>query len=95
MWIVTTVGMTTPSAARRFSRTLGIGRQTGAQSRPLAATVWFGIDYFIAWVVFVLLATFIQWVFERNTLFHFSMESTNNLSRKFLFLAAGIVMSLP
>ena len=46
MWTVMMVGMMTPSAAPMFLRIACTGRQAEAQSRPLAATVWFAIGYF-------------------------------------------------
>src|SRR5438046_1908348 len=52
MWTVMMVGMMTPSAAPRFLMYARVGRQTAAQSRPLTATVWFAIGYFLVWICF-------------------------------------------
>ena len=46
------VGMMTPSAAPMILMYARVGRQTEAQSRPLAATVWFGAGYFLVWIAF-------------------------------------------
>jgi predicted metal-binding membrane protein len=90
MWTVMMVGMMTPSAAPMFLMYARIGRQTEAGSRPLAATVWFAIGYFLVWVAFALLATLVQWVLERNALLDFRMASTSDIFGGLLFLAAGL-----
>jgi predicted metal-binding membrane protein len=56
MWIVMMVGMMTPSAVPMFLMYARVGRQTEAQSRPLAATVWFGAGYFLVWIATVALS---------------------------------------
>jgi predicted metal-binding membrane protein len=70
MWTVMMVGMMTPSAAPMFLMYARVGRQTQAQSRPLTATVWFAIGYFLVWMVFSLFATLVQWALERFARFH-------------------------
>jgi predicted metal-binding membrane protein len=90
MWTVMMVGMMTPSATPMFLMYARIGRQTEAQSRPLAATVWFAIGYFLVWVAFALLATLVQWVLERNALLDVRMASTSDVFGGLLFLAAGL-----
>jgi predicted metal-binding membrane protein len=64
MWTVMMVGMMTPWAAPMILTYARVGRQTDARA-PLAATVWFGIGYFVAWIAFSLFATLLQWVLER------------------------------
>jgi predicted metal-binding membrane protein len=90
MWTVMMVGMMTPSAAPMFLMYARIGRQTEAQSRPLADTAWFAIGYFLVWVVFALLASLVQWVLERNALLDFRMAITNSVLGGLLFLVAGL-----
>jgi len=90
MWTVMMVGMMTPSAAPMFLMYARIGRHTEAQSRPLAATVYFAIGYFLVWVAFALLATLVQWALERNALLDVTMASTSNVFGALLFLAAGL-----
>jgi predicted metal-binding membrane protein len=90
MWTVMMVGMMAPSAAPMFLMYAFIGRQTEAQSRPLAAAVWFAVGYFLAWVAFALLATVVQWEFQRNGLLDFRMANTSNVFGGLLFLAAGL-----
>jgi len=90
MWTVMMVGMMTPSVAPMFLMYAQIGRRTEAQSRPLAATAFFAIGYFLVWVAFALLATLVQWVCERNALLDFRMASTSYVFGGVLFLAAGL-----
>jgi predicted metal-binding membrane protein len=90
MWTVMMVGMMTPTAAPMFLMYAGIGRQTEAQRRPLAATALFAIGYFFVWAAFALLATVVQWALERRALLDFRMASTSNVFAGLLFLAAGL-----
>jgi predicted metal-binding membrane protein len=89
MWTVMMVGMMTPSAAPMFLMYARVGRQTQAQSRPLVATVWFGAGYFLVWIAFALLATLVQWAFDRIVLLDFTMATTSTVVGGFLFVAAG------
>ena len=89
MWTVMMVGMMTPSAAPMFLMYARIGRQTEAQSRPLAATGWFAIGYFLVWIVFSLFATLVQWALERIALLDFTMTTTSSVLGGLVFVAAG------
>ena len=90
MWTVMMVGMMTPSAAPMFLMYARVGRQTAAQSRPLTATVWFATGYFLVWIGFALLATLVQWAFDRAVSLDFTMASTSTVAGGLLFVAAGI-----
>jgi predicted metal-binding membrane protein len=89
MWIAMMVGMMTPSAVPMFLMYARVGRQTETKSRPLAATVWFAAGYFIVWIAFELLATLVQWAFERTVLLDFTMATTSTVVGSLLFVAAG------
>jgi predicted metal-binding membrane protein len=89
MWTVMMVGMMTPSAAPMFLMYARMGRQTAAHDTPFAATVWFGAGYFLVWVPAALLATLVQWAFERTALLDSAMSSTSNAIGGLLFVAAG------
>jgi predicted metal-binding membrane protein len=84
MWTVMMVGMMTPSAAPMILTYARVGRQIQAHGRPLAATVWFATGYFLVWAAFALLATVVQWAFERT-----AMSSTSTVVGGLLFVAAG------
>jgi predicted metal-binding membrane protein len=89
MWTVMMVGMMTPSAAPMIFMYAHVGRQTRAHGRPLAATVWFATGYFLVWAAFALLATLVQWAFERTTLLDSAMANTSTVVGGLLFVAAG------
>ena len=65
------------------------GRETEPQAAPLSATVWFAAGYFLVWTAFALLATFVQWAFERTAVLDSAMASTSNVVGGLLFVAAG------
>jgi predicted metal-binding membrane protein len=90
MWTVMMVGMMTPSTAPMLLMYARVGRQTEAQGRPLAATVWFAIGYLLVWAAFALFATSVQWVLERSALLDFTMASTSNVFGGLLFVTAGL-----
>jgi predicted metal-binding membrane protein len=79
MWTVMMVGMMTPSAVPMILMYARVGRQTQAHGRPLAATVWFATGYFLVWIGFALLATLVQWAFDRAVLLDFTMASTSTV----------------
>jgi predicted metal-binding membrane protein len=89
MWTGMMVAMMTPSAAPMILMYARVGRQTQAHGRPLAATVWFGAGYFLVWAAFSLLATLVQWAFERTVLLDFTMATASNVLGGLLFIAAG------
>jgi predicted metal-binding membrane protein len=64
-----------------------VGRQ--ADGAPFAATAWFAAGYFLVWAGFALLATLVQWAFERTALLDSAMACTSNVVGGLLFVAAG------
>jgi predicted metal-binding membrane protein len=89
MWTVMMVGMMTPSMAPMLLMYARIGRQTEALGRPLVATVWFAVGYFVVRVGFALFATLVQWAFERTALLDFTMATTSNVLGGLIFVTAG------
>jgi predicted metal-binding membrane protein len=89
MWAIMMVGMMTPSAVPMILMYARMGRQTAAHDTPFAATVWFGTGYFLVWTACSLLATLVQWAFERTALLDSAMASTSNVVGGLLFVAAG------
>ncbi len=87
MWIIMMVGMMTPSVVPMILMYARVGRQ--AEGAPPTATVWFAAGYFLVWAAFALLATLVQWVFERTALLDYAMASTSNVVGGLLFIAAG------
>jgi len=90
MWTVMMVGMMTPSAVPMFLMYARVGRQTEARGRPLSATVWFAVGYFLVWIAFALFATLVQWALERTALLDFTMATTDNVLGGLVFVAAGL-----
>jgi len=89
MWTVMMVGMMTPSAVPMILMYARLGGQTEAPGRPLAATVWFAAGYFFVWIGFALLATVLQWAFERAASLDSWMASRSNVLGGFFFVMAG------
>jgi len=87
MWTVMMVGMMTPSAVPMIRMYARVGRQ--AEDAPFIATVWFSAGYFLVWAAFALLATLVQWAFERTALLDSAMTGTSNVVAGLLFVAAG------
>jgi predicted metal-binding membrane protein len=90
MWTLMMVGMMTPSTAPMLLMHARVGRKTDAQPKPLIATVWFAIGYFLVWAGFALFATLVQWALERSALLDFKMASTSHLVGAIIFVAAGL-----
>jgi predicted metal-binding membrane protein len=90
MWTVMVVGMMTPSAAPMVLMYARVGRLTEAQaSTPLTPTIWFVVGYFLPWAAFSLLATLVQWAFERTAFLDSAMASTSDVLGALVFVAAG------
>jgi predicted metal-binding membrane protein len=89
MWTIMMVGMMTPSAVPMVLMYARVGRETEPQGAPLSATVWFAAGYFLVWTAFALLATFVQWAFERTAVLDSAMASTSNVVGGLLFVTAG------
>jgi predicted metal-binding membrane protein len=89
MWAIMMVGMMTPSAAPIILMYARVGRLTEAQGTPLIATVLFAAGYLLVWIAFALLATLVQWAFERSALLDFAMAGSSNVVGGLLFVAAG------
>src|SRR5246500_1007227 len=95
MWAVMMVGMMAPSAAPMILMYARVGRQGRSAGKPLAATGWFATGYFLAWISFSLVATFVQWVFERMALLDSRMVSTSSLLAGIVLIAAGAYQWTP
>jgi len=89
MWTVMMVGMMTPSAVPMILMYARVGRQTEAQGTPFAPIAWFAAGYFLVWVAFALLATWVQWGLERSGLLDSWMASTSSVLAAFVFVVAG------
>jgi predicted metal-binding membrane protein len=95
MWAVMMIGMMAPSAAPMMLMYARVGRQGRADGKPFAATGWFATGYFLAWIGFSLIATFVQWMFERAALLDYRMSSTSDVLEAIVLIAAGIYQWTP
>jgi predicted metal-binding membrane protein len=95
MWAVMMIGMMAPSAAPMILMYARVGRQGRIAGKPVAATGWFATGYFLAWAGFSLLATFAQWVLDRQALLDAHMAGGNVLLGAVILIAAGIYQWTP
>ena len=72
-----------------------IGRQASAAGKPLPATGWFAAGYITAWMSFSLVATLVQWTFERAALLDSRMVSASNMLGGIVLIAAGVYQWTP
>lgn len=95
MWAVMMVGMMAPSVAPMILLYAQLGRLRKIAGRPLAATGWFAAGYFLAWGVFSVAATLVQWVLEREALLDGRMAAGNILFGAVVLIAAGTYQWTP
>lgn len=95
MWAVMMIGMMAPSAAPMILMYARVARQAKMAGKPLAATGWFAAGYFFAWAGFSLLATFAQWILDRQALLDAHMVGGNALLGAVILIAAGIYQWTP
>jgi predicted metal-binding membrane protein len=95
MWAVMMVGMMAPSAAPMILMYASVGRRGRVQGQPYAATGWFAAGYLLAWMIFSLAATFLQWVVERAALLDSRMMLASNFIGATVLIAAGVYQWTP
>src|SRR6516162_3166814 len=95
MWAVMMVGMMAPSAAPMILMYARVGRQALTAGKPFAATGWFAGGYFLAWTGFALVATFLQWLLEREALLDPEMASASNVLGGVVLIVAGVYQWTP
>jgi predicted metal-binding membrane protein len=95
MWAVMMVGMMLPSAAPMVLIYAGVARQAQARHRPFAATAWFAGGYLLAWTLFALLATLVQWSLEHALLLTPMMASASTALGGAILVAVGLYQWTP
>ncbi len=95
MWAVMMIGMMTPSVAPMVLLHAALARRSAAGSHPLASTGWFAAGYLLAWTVFALLATALQWGLEAAALVAPMMAGTSRRIGGAMLIAAGVYQWLP
>ena len=99
MWWVMMVAMMVPSAAPMillYARVYRHAQKQGRINEGLVPTAAFAGGYLLAWLLFSLLATALQWLLEQAGLLHSMMmwSTSHSLSASFL-VAAGIYQLSP
>lgn len=98
MWWIMMIAMMTPSAAPMvllYARVYRKGQPSEAASSTVAPTFSFALGYLVAWAVFSLLATFLQWMLEQMGLLHAMMWSISPVLSGGLLIAAGLYQLTP
>jgi len=94
MWAVMMVGMMTPSVAPMVLLYAAIARQNAGR-QEFAAPGWFFAGYLLAWIVFALAATLLQWWLESLALVSPMMAGTSQRIGGAVLVAAGFYQWLP
>jgi predicted metal-binding membrane protein len=95
MWAVMMVGMMTPSVAPMVLLYARVGRQAALEGRPLAATGWFALGYFLSWCAFSMVAALAQWALERAALLTHMMAGANIRLGGVVLIVAGAYQWTP
>jgi predicted metal-binding membrane protein len=98
MWVVMMIGMMTPSVAPMVLLYTAIARQNQARAdsaQVFAPPGWFLAGYLVAWALFALCATLLQWFLEWRALVMPMMAGTSRALGGATLLAAGVYQWLP
>jgi len=95
MWAVMMVGMMLPSVLPSVLIYQMIARKSAAEAMPAAPTACFVAGYLAMWVLFSLLATFLQWGLDRAALLSPAMVAKSPALGAGLLMAAGAYQWLP
>ncbi len=95
MWWVMMVGMMMPGATPMILTFATVNRQKRARGRPFVPTAMFVAGYLLAWGVFSLGITPVQWGLEQATLLSPMMKTSSTILGGILFLVAGLYQFTP
>lgn len=95
MWIVMMIGMMTPSVAPTVLLYAAFARQSAARGNVFAPTGWFYAGYLLAWTLFAVLATLLQWLLEWGAVVTPMMAGTGRALGGAILVAAGLYQWLP
>lgn len=95
MWSIMMIGMMAPSVAPMVLIYARVARHASTQGTPFAPSAWFALGYFLAWIVFALLATLLQWGLERALLLSPMTASASPRLGGALLIAAGLYQWTP
>jgi len=95
MWAVMMVAMMLPSTAPTLVLYAAIARKMSPDFSQGVATATFALGYIVAWTVFSLGATTLQWVLEQVSLLSPMMKSSSYSLGGVLLIAAGVYQWTP
>ncbi len=95
MWAVMMVGMMLPSAAPMILLYAAVSRKQRGRGRVFAPTGGFAAGYLVAWTLFSLAATALQWALEQAALLSPMMVSASAWLGGGLLIAAGAYQWTP
>jgi predicted metal-binding membrane protein len=90
MWVVMMTGMMVPTAMRSvliFSR---LAVNATAAGHAFASGYWFALGYVIAWSLFSVAATLLQWALDRLSLLSPMMTSSSAVLTGLILMGAGL-----
>ncbi len=95
MWAVMMVGMMLPSAAPMILLYAAVARKQRGRGRVFAPTGAFAAGYLVAWTLFSLAATALQWALEQAALLSPMMVGASAWLGGGLLIAAGVYQWTP
>jgi predicted metal-binding membrane protein len=95
MWAVMMIGMMLPSAAPTALLFAAVLRKSDPQNAPVARTYAFAGGYLLAWTVFSLAATVLQWGLVKAALLSPMMSTTSSKAGALILMAAGVYQWTP
>jgi predicted metal-binding membrane protein len=95
MWFVMMIGMMLPSAAPAILLYATVMRNSAGASAPLARTYAFAAGYLLAWALFSIAATALQWALAELALLSPMMESASPRLGAALLIVAGLYQWTP
>lgn len=90
MWVAMMIGMMVPTAVRSvliFSR---LAANATAAGHAFASGYWFALGYVIAWSMFSVAATLLQWALDRLSLLSPMMTSSSAVLTGLILMGAGL-----
>ncbi len=90
MWLVMMIAMMTPSIAPLVLVFAMVNRRKQEVQNPYTPTGFLVTGYFLVWAVFSLIATLLQWGFQKIEWLNPEMIVTNKIVAAFILIAAGL-----
>ena len=94
MWVIMMIGMMTPSVAPMVLLYAAVARRDAGR-HAFAPAGWFLAGYLLAWTVFALAATLLQWLLEWGAVVAPMMAGTSRRLGGLMLIAAGLYQWLP